>query len=258
IYQEVIDPGNEAVRKSEYYANGNVIESEYGKLIGAKFLGIGGQTLSQLQTLGESWGLMPSEKAIVFIDNHDKQRGHGGGGTYLTYKDGKLYDLANIFMLAFPYGTPQIMSSYAFSTSDQGPPADANGHTDAVYRNRQVNCFGKWVCEHRRPAIAQMVNFRNQISPNAPVTHWWSNEGNQIAFGRGNQAFVVINRSPQLLTQTFQTRLPAGRYCDVITGGWMPRGSCTSEFTVDSQGRLTLSLEGMAAIALHIGARLES
>ncbi|HEY9640279.1 MAG TPA: alpha-amylase family protein, partial [Coleofasciculaceae cyanobacterium] len=257
LYQEVIDPGNEAVRKSEYYANGNVIESEYGKFVGAKFLGIGGQTLSQLQTLGESWGLMPSEKAIVFIDNHDKQRGHGGGGTYLTYKNGKLYDLANIFMLAFPYGTPQVMSSYAFSTSDQGPPADAKGNTDPIYVNGQAQCFGKWICEHRHTAIAHMVGFRNHITPNAPVTNWWSNGGNQIAFGRGDQGFVVINREQQPLTHTFQTSLPAGRYCNVIAGELTPSGTCTTEpVTVDAEGKLTLSLSGINAVAIHIGAKL--
>jgi len=254
IYQEVIDPGNEAIRKREYYPNGRVIESEYGKFLGAKFLGIEGQNLSQLQTLGESWGLMPSEKAIVFIDNHDKQRGHGGGGTYLTYKNGKLYDLANVFMLAFPYGTPQVMSSYAFTDSNQGPPADTQGHTKAVYVNGQADCFGKWVCEHHHGAIAAMVKFRNQVAPDAPVTHWWSNGKNQIAFGRGNQGFVVINRQEQPLTQTFQTSLPAGQYCNLIAE---PSDGCTSDrITVDAQGKLTVTVKGMEAIAIDVGARL--
>jgi hypothetical protein len=57
----------------------------------------------------------------VFVDNHDNQRGHGAGGsTILTYKDKKAYTLASIFMLAHPYGIPRVMSSYAFSNSDQG------------------------------------------------------------------------------------------------------------------------------------------
>ncbi|MBI4781831.1 MAG: alpha-amylase family protein [Oscillatoriophycideae cyanobacterium NC_groundwater_1537_Pr4_S-0.65um_50_18] len=251
IYQEVIDPGNEAVRKREYYPNGNVIESEYGKFLGAKFLGIDGQTLAQLQTLGETWGLMPSEKAIVFVDNHDKQRGHGGGGTYLTYKNGKLYDLANVFMLAYPYGTPQVMSSYAFTDSDQGPPADASGQTDAVYVNGQADCLGQWVCEHRHGAIAAMVLFRNGTLPDAPVTHWWSNGRNQIAFGRGNQGFVVINREDHPLTQTFQTRLPPGQYCNLIADGWRSNGCRSERLTVDAEGRLTVTVKGMEAIALH-------
>lgn len=68
--------------------------------------------LAWLSQFGEAWGMLPSDKAIVFVDNHDNQRGHGGGGTVVTYKNGVLYDLANVFMLAWPYGYPQVMSRY--------------------------------------------------------------------------------------------------------------------------------------------------
>jgi alpha-amylase len=253
VYQEVLDPGNEAIRKHEYYGNGQVIEAEYGRLIGAKFLGVEGQVLSQLETLGESWGLAPSEKAIVFIDNHDKQRGHGGGGTYLTYQNGNLYDLANVFMLAFPYGTPQVMSSYAFSTSDQGPPADAMGNTDSIHENGTVHCFGEWVCEHRRPTIAPMVNFRNHVADTS-INHWWSNGKNQIAFGRGGKGFVVINREEQSLTQTFQTDLPSGEYCNLLEQQPVEESkNCVSApVSVNSSGQATITVEGMKAIALGI------
>ncbi|MDX2211706.1 MAG: alpha-amylase family protein [Oculatellaceae cyanobacterium bins.114] len=259
IYQEVIDPGNEAIKKSEYYDNGNVIEFEYGKQVGAKFLGIDGQAIAQLETLGESWGLMPSDKAIVFIDNHDKQRGHGGGGTYLTHQDPDLYDLANVFMLAFPYGYPQVMSSYRFNDSDQGPPADANGNTHRVYRGEQAVCFGEWVCEHRRDAIAPMIQFRN-ITTDTPINHWWSNGNNQIAFGRGDKGFVVINREDQLLTRTFQTDLPEGNYCNTLKGETTFRqpscGDRTQMLTVNAQGQVTISTLPMQATAIHIGARV--
>lgn len=30
--------------------------------------------------------MAPSDKALVFVDNHDNQRGHGGAGDVLTYK----------------------------------------------------------------------------------------------------------------------------------------------------------------------------
>ena len=271
IYQEVIDPGNEAIHKSEYYPDGNVIEFEYGKVIGEKFLGSNGQTLAQLQTLGESWGLMPSQKAIVFIDNHDKQRGHGGGGSYLTYKNGKLYDLANLFMLAFPYGTPQVMSSYAFTKPDQGPPANAAGQTNRVYVNGQAadnsrkadptsqnQCDEGWVCEHHHPAIAAMVGFHNQVPADAPLTDWWG-EGNQIAFGRGSHGFVVINREARPLIRTFQTSLPAGSYCDITTGRLTAdRQGCTGEtIRVDKQGQAQVTVGELAAIAIHPGARVE-
>merc|ERR1712048_480191 len=75
--------------------------------------------LQYLNTFGESWGLLPSNSAVVFMDNHDTQRGEAP----LTYKDGDLYTLGNVFMLAHPYGYPKAMSSYYFSTHDQGPPS---------------------------------------------------------------------------------------------------------------------------------------
>ncbi|MBD1871571.1 alpha-amylase family protein [Cyanobacteria bacterium FACHB-471] len=261
ILQEVIDPGTEAVRKSEYYSHGDVYEFEYGRLVGAKFLGLEGQSLSQLDTLSEEWGLAPSDKAIVFIDNHDKQRGHGGGGTYLTYKNGKLYELANVFMLAHPYGYPDLMSSYKFSNSEQGPPADADGNTHSVYHNGEVSCFEEWQCEHRWQAIANMVSFRNHTSAE-PLTHWWSNGANQIAFSRGNKGFVVIDRESTPLNHTFQTDLAPGTYCNVIEGELNAEGTgCTATganatVTVDRHKQITLSVDGMGAIAIHAGTKV--
>jgi len=37
---------------------------------------------------GEAWGLLPSQDALVFIDNHDTQRSNSA---ILTYKSSKLY-----------------------------------------------------------------------------------------------------------------------------------------------------------------------
>lgn len=253
IYQEVIDPGTEAVRKSEYYDNGQVTEFEYGRMVGEAFLGVKGQNLAQLENLAESPRLMPSEKAIAFIDNHDKQRGHGGGGNYLTYKEGQLYSLANVFMLAYPYGIPQIMSSYDFTNSDQGPPSDAEGDTDSVYINGQANCFKAWICEHRWGAIASMIGFHNR-SANEPLNHWWSNGSNQIAFGRGTVSFVVINRESEPLTQTLQTSLPSGFYCNVIAAKAIGCAT-TEEVKVNWRGQITLTIGGMNAIAIHQGSK---
>ncbi len=37
---------------------------------------------------GEGWGFMASDKALVFGDNHDNQRGHGAGGpSIVTFWD---------------------------------------------------------------------------------------------------------------------------------------------------------------------------
>jgi hypothetical protein len=49
---------------------------------------------------GEDWGFVSSGDALVFVDNHDNQRGHGAGGeNILTYKESKPYKvfIVNIF-----------------------------------------------------------------------------------------------------------------------------------------------------------------
>lgn len=260
IYQEVIDPGTEAIRKQDYYTNGDVVDFEYGRLVGEAFLQYDGKSIAQLEDLGESWRLAPSESAVVFVDNHDKQRGHGGGGNYLTYKDGDLYTLANVFMLAYPYGQTRVMSSYRFESSDQGPPALENGTTQPVYQNGDVTCFDSWVCEHRWTPITNMVMFRNVTQSQPQVTDWWTNGDDQIAFGRGDLGFVVINRSEDWLSTTFQTQLSPGDYCNVIEGGLTASGKeCENQATVvavDSQGRFRASVSPIHALAIHRGAKL--
>lgn len=47
----------------------------------------GGTQLAHLQTFGSQWGMLSDEHALVFVDNHDNQRGHGGGGSILTHKN---------------------------------------------------------------------------------------------------------------------------------------------------------------------------
>lgn len=249
IYQEIIDPGTEAIKKQDYYGLGDIIEFEYGRRVSEAFRNQD-RTLASLQTLSDEPDLTPSNQAVVFIDNHDKQRGHGGGGNYLTYKDGQLHTLAMIFMLAYPYGKPRIMSSYAFEDSEQGPPTDADGRTQTVYEPDSLGCGEAWVCEHRQPAVAAMAQFRAATQSAPDVTNWWSNGDNQIAFGRGDRGFVVINREASPLAQTFQTQLPAGDYCDVIHVP-LEGSPCEVMITVDEQGQFEATVEGMDAIAIY-------
>ena len=218
---------------------------------------------------------MPSIHAVAFTDNHDKQRGHGGGGNYLTYHNGTTYDLANVFMLAWPYGYPVIMSSYAFNTSTAfdasfGPPFTAGtgatrgpwdgGVTAPACFNQTV---GGWVCEHRFRPIGNMVGFRNATLANFFVTDWWDNAGNQIAFGRGDKGFVVINKEGGSLSRSFKTSLPAGRYCDVISGDFTAGSGGTAStcsgttITVDGNGNASITVAALGAAAIHAGARLD-
>lgn len=255
IFHEVIGAPGEPIQPDEYFGSGDVTEFKYSSEISRVFLS--GQ-LSWLQSFGTPWGFMASDKAVVFTDNHDNQRGHGGGGAIITHKNGTLYDLANVFMLAWPYGYPQVMSSFAFTNGDQGPPSDASGNTNSIYVNGVPDCFDEWVCEHRWRPIGNMVAFRNHTAGNFFTSDWWSNGNNQIAFGRGGAGYVVINREGGSLSRTFQTSMAPGTYCNVIYADFDPAaGTCSGQtITVNSAGQFTATVQGMGALAIHVGAKL--
>ena len=81
IFSEVIEAAGEPVRANEYFNvadEARVTEFRYGRDISANVQEKG--KMKYFRTFGEGWGLMPSGKALAFIDNHDNQRGHGGGG----------------------------------------------------------------------------------------------------------------------------------------------------------------------------------
>ncbi|OBX34954.1 alpha-amylase precursor [Halomonas elongata] len=239
-FQEVIDLGGEAVSSEEYTDTSDVTEFRYSASIGDIFKN---QKLSNLNNFGENWGFINSNNAVVFTDNHDNQRGHGAGGdNVITYKDGSLYNLANVFMLAWPYGYPKVMSSYSFSDGDQGPPSQT------VYQDGSAQCGEAWVCEHRWSSIANMVEFRN-VTDGTKVSGWWDNGNNQIAFSRGSKGFVAINREDGKLSRPFDTALPDGRYRNVAGDG-----SCVSV----QGGQVSLDIPSMTAAALHIGASCDT
>lgn len=234
-FLEVIGAAGEAVQPGQYTYIGPVTEFKYGTDLAANFNG----QIKNLKTLGPSWGLQASDKAVVFVDNHDRERGHGGGGN-LTYKEGTKYNLANVFMLAYPYGYPKVMSGYKFTDTDAGPPAGA------------TNCSNsEWVCQHRWGNIANMVEFRNFTVGAWSVNNWWDNGANQIAFSRGDKGFVVINNESYALSQTLYTGLPAGNYCNVLAGADKCSGDVIS---VAANGYATFNVPANAAAAIHGGA----
>jgi alpha-amylase len=250
IYQEVIDQGGEVIGASEYTGNGMVTEFKYSVQLGNVFKT---GRLASLSNFGEAWGFLPGNQAVVFVDNHDNQRGHGGAGNVVTHKDGTLYDLANVFMLAYPYGYAQVMSSYNFSDPDAGPPSGA------VHNNGSLNCFGsQWKCEHRWSTIAGAVQFRNNTAEEWRVTHWWDNGNNQIAFGRAALGFVAINKESYNLTTALQTGMAAGSYCNVLKGSISAdKTSCSGGvIQVGSDGRIQANLASYDAFAIHHQAKI--
>ncbi|WP_309049655.1 carbohydrate-binding module family 20 domain-containing protein [Streptomyces sp.] len=225
---EAIHGAGEAVSPSEYLGSGDVQEFRYARDL--KRI-LQNEKLSYLKNFGEAWGYMPSGQSGVFVDNHDTER----GGDTLSYKDGAQYTLASVFMLAWPYGSPDVHSGYEWTDKNAGPPG--GGRVNACYSDG-------WKCQHAWREIASMVGFRNTARGQA-VTQWWDNGNNAIAFGRGSKAYVVINRESSALGRTFQTSLPAGTYCDVQSG---------NPVTVNAAGQFTATLGAHTALALHTGA----
>ena len=261
VDQEVSDFGGDVVPKTLYYPTGSVDDFVYTTDLTAAFTHTD-ETISSLAALDKAPYISPSANAVVFTDNHDSQRGHIGTGLILSYKRSAVYALANVFMLAYPLGYPRVMSSYVFSDTEAGPPSDSAGHTNSIYANGSSNpdCglqAGQWVCEQRWNAIAGMVGFRDFTADAPSVANWWSNpaDGNQIAFGRGNAGFVVINRSANLLSQKLQTGLAAGTY---VVNGYVTadRHGCTGiSVVVAADGTAQFDVAPVQAIAIHIGAR---
>jgi len=256
VYHEVLDFGYEPIRAEEYYGTGDVTEFRYGKNLSRIFKY---EKLKYLRNFGEEWGFQKSDHALAFIDNHDNQRGHGGGGDILTFKESETYALANVFMMAWPYGNVRVMSSYAFNDHSQGPPADWNENIKPVWQNNRANCNNEWICEHRWLAIANMVKFR-KVAGAEHVNNWWDNGNNQIAFSRGNKAFVLINKESTYVDRYFKTDLPTGSYCNVLTGDMVQNATrCTAETIFVNQGGYAhIKTHPRSAVAIHVGAKLRN
>lgn len=267
VFHEVIDYGGEAVRASDYlgvgYASGSGSDITEFKVrgIGDKFNNRGTQRVGELAQFSQTaWGLVPSDKAVVFLENHDTARDPGIGNP--SYRSPARWRLATIWLLGQDYGYPSVLSGYAFDIGtmagrDQGPPSDGAGNTLPVTcPPRLEDATGSgWVCEHRDPAIRAMIAFRRAVA-GAPSTRPWEDGANAVAWSRGDRGFVLVNANPASLTATIPTGLPAGSYCDVLTGGRSGSGCAGLVVVVRADGTVQPTLPERTALAIHLGTRL--
>jgi alpha-amylase len=203
-------------------------------------------SLATLKVFGEGSGLPPSERTLTFVQNHDTER----NGDTLNYKDGATNVLANQFLLAYGYGTPQVYSGFAWTATDGSPPSDSEGMiTD-------TDCTGEaWVCVNRDPAVLAMVGWHNTVA-GAPVANWWDDGQNLIAFSRGTRGWVSLNNDPTAHTQTFDTGLAPGTYCNLIKGK-LSQGTCSGPTVeVDRRGRATVTVPAKGSVAIAVNARI--
>ncbi|HEY3285958.1 MAG TPA: alpha-amylase family protein [Gemmatimonadaceae bacterium] len=257
FFLEVIDPGTEAVKATDYfglgYASGGAADvTEFNfRAVGERFRAGSGKRASELSSFTQrTWGLMASNKAVVFLQNHDTQRYDG-----VDYRDGVAYRLANVWMLGQGYGYPVVMSGYAFDRStqagrDAGPPAPAATLNCAA--SFQTAVVGQWTCDHRDPWIVTMVAFR-RATAGLDVTHTWDNGADAVAFTRGDKGWVMINAGATSVTATINAGLPAGMYCDLLAGGRVGDGCAGLRVTVAADGTATVTLPATSAVAIRVG-----
>ncbi|KAF6744596.1 glycoside hydrolase superfamily [Ephemerocybe angulata] len=238
ITQEVIFGSGEPVTPNEYTGNGDVQEFRYTSTIKDAFLN---GNIAALQNL-DNRGWVSGTSANVFVANHDTER---GDSSLNINSPRNSFILGTIFSLAHPYGTPTVLSGFTFTNSDDGAPNNGAGTCSTTGGS------GGWRCEHRYVAFSGMVRFRNAAGSNA-LSNWYSPSQDRIAFGRGSAAFVAINNRDDAWSYTFQTALPAGSYCDAITGKPNGSGGCTGAvYTVSSSGTFTASVYPRSAVALY-------
>lgn len=247
VYQEVIDRGSEPINARNYLANGFVTEFKFPMTIAEAFLE---GDLTRLAGIATNPWFLPADKAVVFVDNHDIQRGHGGDAPALNYTDSPLYELAVVYMLASPYGYPMVMSGYEFADGDQGPPGTRPIDTESGA------CNAGWMCEHRYPLFANLVELRG-IAGDAPPANWATPRPDVISFGRGEKAHVIINAGAEPIDGRFTTGMIEGRYCNVAAASLGGADCSDHAISITAGGRLEASVPPHGAIAVHTGRRLD-
>ena len=197
-----------------------------------------GGNIGDLKVLGEASGLLPSDKTLAFVENHDTER----NGSTLNYKS-DANTIATEFMLAYGYGTPEVYASFAWVTSDDSPPSDANGMVT------DTDCNNGWVCVDRFTGVRNMVAWHNYAG-NTPVANWYDDGNSLAAFSRGDQAWIAVNNETQAKAITVATGLPRGTYCDLIHGS-IASGRCTGPtVNVTAHGRATVTVPAKDSVAI--------
>lgn len=241
--QETIGDPSEAkeIQPDQHLNEGEVNEFQYSYRLKSDFYG----SISNLKNITD--GLVPSDKASIFVTNWDTPRENYV--RTLTYKDGPRYELANAFMLGYPYGNPNIYSGYRFENGrkDDGAP----GATEDKVEDVDCSPTTGWQCTQRWTSIRGMVGFFKAVN-GAQVTNWQDDGNNNIAFSRAGKGFLAINNTPNAKKVLYKTDLPDGEYCNVYEAG-----NCSKTVKV-TDGKVAATIAPYSAIALHVDAKADS
>lgn len=246
--------GEEGLHYKDYSYLGDVNVFEVPFLIGQAF---------QKKMLRSLFKIMPnnmlpsSESAVVFIENHDLQRIDSPLILSLQ-KNSVLYRLAQVFLLGWPYGYPQLFSGYKFSNFNEGPPLESSGYVKKILSPNGNSCEEPWLCEHRLPEIRKMVEFRNQTNSYFAASNLWSDSSERIAFGRGPYGMVLINGSNSPWQVRIPTQMEMGSYCNILDPGFEPlRTRCLNpSVKVSGDRMLETEVKPLQAVVIQKGMKL--
>lgn len=255
IIAEVIRGPLEPIQPDEYLGIGEVFEFAYARDLTPQ---LQSATLYDPDLSEERPMHVPASSAVVFVDNHDTERGEAK----ITYRDGPLYLVANVLMLADDYGTPVLYSGYAFSDRDAGPPTEADGTISpgrcvadpgpsATYQDGARTCTQAW------EGIRGMLQWRSVVgdAPRLPGVA----ESSAYGFERQGRGAVAVNAGGDEVTIALATSMPDGTYCDVVESGRFEPGDACAEGSVVSvrEGKVTFELGAESASAIHLSSRIE-
>lgn len=251
VMSEVIRGAREPIQPEEYTAFGEVFEFSYARELGPQ---LESGMLYDPDLSDERPLHVPASSAVVFIDNHDTERGNAP----LTYRNGADYLLANVLMLADDYGTPVVFSGYAFSDRDAGAPTNADGTVDggacaphpapdAEYADGDRTCVQRWA------GIVGMLDWRAVVGDAARMPG--VSENDAYGFEREGRGAVAANPNDADASVSIPTSMPDGEYCDVVANG--PGSSCAEGARVRVRdGLAAFDLAPQQAAAIHLGSRV--
>jgi alpha-amylase len=248
IVQEV-PPGSTSteLQYGNYEGTGSVIDFDYAYDMDSAFSGGDLSTLNSLIGSNSAGALPPSQDSLDIITNQDTER----AGSTLSYASGAPYVLANYFMLAYPFGTPQLYDGFTYSSYDQPPPDNAS--TGMINDVTNATCGTEWQCLHRQTGVVGMIGWHNAVSGTS-VENWTATNNEVIAFSRGSRGWIAINDTAYPMAETYTTGLPNGYYCDVITGGVRSGGGCAGTEITVSGGHASVVVPADGAVAIDVNA----
>ena len=254
IITEVIRGGGEPVQPEHYIGFSDTWEFAYSENMRSYFAR---RVISTAGNPSRLTGYVPAESAVSFVSNHDTER----NGKALTYKQAGLFELATAMMLAEEYGQPMLYSGYAFSSYDAGPYQNQHGvaPVECVAAAGPLPEYSPddWICQHRWPSTLAMIKFREVVGL-APTVNIFKDAG-IYGFERQARGYFLANVGKERYSFEISTGLPAGEYCDALSGGLnSSEASCEGlSFTVSEAGVLSGELDPAAGLAIHVESRID-